>query len=733
MSGSIFKRIGLFGVGVREALLLASLLLATGHAAAQNATNRASVKPPTGVTNTGGGCTAAGGVFDSSTGTCTATDDDPIFRINLSKTAGTVAGPAADGTYTVDYTVAVANATAAAGSYGPITDTPSFPANLQVISASWTCSGGCTGGSAAGAGSYQLAAAATAIAANATHTYSLTVKFQYTDSTPALACSGNTPGRGLYNKADLPAGAENDTTDNAACAPPPSPPAPSLELTKTAGAIVDTDTPANGAGDVGDTVAYTFAVKNTGNVVLTNVNVTDPLLPSLACTAIATLAPGASQTLTCTSGNVYTLTQTDVNNGKVDNTATGTGTTPSGGTVSDTDSKTVTISAAPNLSLKKERTGLTDTDNSGGVSLGDTLTYTITAKNTGNTTLTNVVISDDKIAPASTTCASVAPGGTCVLTGTYTVVQADVDAGKVLNSALVTDPTVCPAGSTDPKCKTNHEEPITATPSLELTKTAGAIVDTDTPANGAGDVGDTVAYTFAVKNTGNVVLTNVNVTDPLLPSLACTAIATLAPGASQTLTCTSGNVYTLTQTDVNNGKVDNTATGTGTTPSGGTVSDTDSKTVTISAAPNLSLKKERTGLTDTDNSGGVSLGDTLTYTITATNTGNTTLTNVVVSDDKITPASTTCASVAPAGTCVLTGTYTVVQADVDAGKVLNNALVTDPTVCPAGSTDPKCTTKHEEPITPAPNLSLKKERTGLTDTDNSGGVSLGDTLTYTIT
>jgi len=46
VSGSIFKRIGLFGVGVRGALLLASLLLATGHAAAKNATNRASVKPP---------------------------------------------------------------------------------------------------------------------------------------------------------------------------------------------------------------------------------------------------------------------------------------------------------------------------------------------------------------------------------------------------------------------------------------------------------------------------------------------------------------------------------------------------------------------------------------------------------------------------------------------------------------------------------------------------------------
>ncbi|WP_428995161.1 DUF7507 domain-containing protein, partial [Lysobacter enzymogenes] len=195
---------------------------------------------------------------------------------------------------------------------------------------------------------------------------------------------------------------------------------------------------------------------NTGNVTLTNVNVTDPLLPNLACTAV-TLAPGESQTLSCTAGNVYTLTQQDVNTGSRANTATGTGTTPTGGTVTDTDDETVTINAAPQLTL---------------------------------------------------------------------------------------------------------------------TKTAGAITDTDTPANGAGDVGDTITYTFAVQNTGNVTLTNVNVTDPLLPNLACTAV-TLAPGESQNLACTAGNVYTLTQQDVNTGSRANTATGTGTTPTGGTVTDTD--------------------------------------------------------------------------------------------------------------------------------------------------------------
>ena len=46
--------------------------------------------------------------------------------------------------------------------------------------------------------------------------------------------------------------------------------------------------------------------------------------------------------------------------------------------------------------------------------------------------------------PASNTCASVAVGDTCVLVGTYTVTQADVDAGEMVNTATAdsdeTDP-----------------------------------------------------------------------------------------------------------------------------------------------------------------------------------------------------------------------------------------------------------------------------------------------------
>lgn len=84
----------------------------------------------------------------------------------------------------------------------------------------------------------------------------------------------------------------------------------------------------------------------------------------------------------------------------------------------------------------------------------------------------------------------------------------------------------------------------------------------------------------------------------------------------------------------------------------------------------LTFTKELTGTTDADASGSVTLGDTLTYSLTATNTGEVELTDVVV-DDVLTGDSTTCTSVAPEATCVLTASLVVSQAEVDAGQIVN--------------------------------------------------------------
>jgi LPXTG-motif cell wall-anchored protein len=85
------------------------------------------------------------------------------------------------------------------------------------------------------------------------------------------------------------------------------------------------------------------------------------------------------------------------------------------------------------LGFSKTYTGNDDADRSGSVTLGDTLSYELTATNTGTSDLSDVVVTDAR-AGQSTTCATLAPGSVCALTATLRVTQADVDARQVVNT-----------------------------------------------------------------------------------------------------------------------------------------------------------------------------------------------------------------------------------------------------------------------------------------------------------
>jgi uncharacterized repeat protein (TIGR01451 family) len=110
------------------------------------------------------------------------------------------------------------------------------------------------------------------------------------------------------------------------------------------------------------------------------------------------------------------------------------------------------VTANPSQTLVKELVSNADQDGNGQVSMNDTLTYRITVGNSGFVALTDVVISDPLINPGNVVCASVLPGQTCVLQGTYTVTAADVRARRVVNVATVTD-NMCTSGSQEAQCR----------------------------------------------------------------------------------------------------------------------------------------------------------------------------------------------------------------------------------------------------------------------------------------
>ena len=245
-----------------------------------------------------------------------------------------------------------------------------------------------------------------------------------------------------------------------------------------------------------------------------------------------------------------------------------------------------------------------DEDGSGDVSVGDTLTYTITATNTGTANLTNVVVSDPLLSNLSgtTPCALVMPGGTCTLIGDYVVQASDVTAGQIDNLGTAD------SDQTDPV--TDPETVPVPNPELSIDKPAPTNADED----GSGDVsvGDTLTYTITATNTGTANLTNVVVSDPLLSNLSgTTPCALVMPGG----TCTLIGDYVVQASDVTAGQIDNL----GTADSDQTDPVTDPETVPV-PNPELSIDKPAPTNADEDGSGDVSVGDTLTYTITATHT-----------------------------------------------------------------------------------------------------------------
>ena len=111
---------------------------------------------------------------------------------------------------------------------------------------------------------------------------------------------------------------------------------------------------------------------------------------------------------------------------------------------------------------------------------------------------------------------------------------------------------------------------------------------------------------------------------------------------------------------VNATKIDNTAIATG----GDVTASDDATFTTVDAEPELTVEKTA------DPASGIKVGDEITYTIVVTNSGNVTVKEIKLEDTLVT-LSEASFDLAPAGTKTITYTYTVTQADVNAGQVVN--------------------------------------------------------------
>jgi conserved repeat domain len=371
---------------------------------------------------------------------------------------------------------------------------------------------------------------------------------------------------------------------------------PSIEITKT-GTFND----ANGDGfaQAGETITYNFSVVNTGSMQLTNITVTDPLV-AVTGGPLAVLNAGATDNTTFTA--IYTFTQADVDAGFVNNQALVSATPIVGQPITDlsdsndptlpgNDDPTVTtLPQNPSFQLWKEGT-YQDANNDGIVNAGDVIEYDFTVTNTGNVTITNIMVTDPIVTVSGGPLASLAPqaSDSTTFTATYTITQADIELGAVYNLALAEgtdsngnpiddesqDPS--PVGTDDPlyepTCPDCTVTILEQNPGIALIKTA---IFNDENNNGIAEAGETITYNFTVTNTGNVSLSDVTINDPLPGVVVSGGPITLAVGQSDSTTFTA--TYAITQADINAGSVSNQAIATGRSPLGEEATDASDNT-----------------------------------------------------------------------------------------------------------------------------------------------------------
>lgn len=399
-------------------------------------------------------------------------------------------------------------------------------------------------------------------------------------------------------------------------------------------------------------------------------------------------------------------------------------------------------SCAPGISLVKTHAKPVDVNKNGRTDLGDTVVFNFVAKNTGDLPLTNVKVTDPKLAAAGVTLAN---GGVIGTLGTgksatiksnpYKIKQADVEAGTFNNVATVTGNS--PKGN--PKATDDDKVPVKRAPAISLVKSHKASDVVDVNKNGRTDAGDTVVFNFLTKNTGNLKLTNVTVTDPKLTAAGVALekggkLGALNPGQSVNI---KSAPYKLTQGDVDAGIFKNVATSTGQS-TGGAVNATDNDSVSPDQTPGIEIVKSHkdTDIIDVNEDKIVNLGDTVKFTLVATNTGVLTLNNVVITDDILAKAGVKLSNDGKVGTLapgksgtVTSEPYTLTQADVDSGTFVNVGVATGQS--PKGPVKDDDDDKVPTDGTPAVELIKSHADTDIADVNESGTTDLGDTVVFT--
>lgn len=341
---------------------------------------------------------------------------------------------------------------------------------------------------------------------------------------------------------------------------------PKLSLTKTA----DISSFSNPVAP-GDPINYSFEVCNTGNGVISNIQITDPLQGILIFSFPFSLSPGECNNTSVTG--LYNITTQDLINGQVINQATATGLSEDGVLVSDQsddpndpsnvdpdadgdpdDPTVIIVEPVPIITLTK----IANTSRvQNPTVVDDIIIYGFEICNTGSLTLNNITVNDPLVTLTGAPF-SLLPGNcnTTSFQGSYSISQEDINSGQISNTAIVTAESSLGDDVSD---ESSVDVFLNMAPQVELIKSADASgIQIPTA------VGDVIQYSFEVCNVGNVLLDNVIVSDPILP-------ITPIPISLEIDECDDfsfSGTYSVTANDILNGAVENSAIVSASSPNG---------------------------------------------------------------------------------------------------------------------------------------------------------------------
>ena len=318
------------------------------------------------------------------------------------------------------------------------------------------------------------------------------------------------------------------------------------------------------------------------------------------------------------------------------------------------------------------------------VQAGDVIEYKIKVTNTGSLDLTNVVL-DEKLVGININAkdlkiGDLKAGDSKEISATYTVTYEKDIKGKadengnplpIINEVFVKGesvPTKPDQKSEEVSDDSKVETPVEEAPSYDISKIADKEKVTT--------AGEVITYTITVTNTGNTTLKDIAVKDDMAG--IDETISEIPVGESRSVTGT----YTVTQNDIDNKtEIKNVATAGDKSP------EID---VPVEKQPDILVNKDATavkakdaeGFTDITETTKVRPDDVIEYTIVVTNTGNTTLEDIKITDslnvkydDKDVNAGNTVytiESLEPGKYVEIKVYYTVTAEDVKTEGTINN-------------------------------------------------------------